>query len=85
MNAAGYDEVDALWKALQHERDDPVDALGVDEMVVVEDEVEPARQSGQLVEEGCGQCLDLGGSGERSAPKTASPKPSSTAPSAVAR
>src|ERR671916_142141 len=28
-------------------------------MVVIEDEVKLARQSGHLVEEGCGQCLDL--------------------------
>jgi hypothetical protein len=37
--AAREDEVRALRQSLQEERDDPVDALGVDGMVVVEDEI----------------------------------------------
>jgi hypothetical protein len=41
VDAARNDEVDALRQVLQQERDDPVDGLGFDQVVVVEDYGDP--------------------------------------------
>jgi hypothetical protein len=52
IDAARYHEVDVLRQALQEERDHSVDALGIDEVVVVEDHTDLSGEIGQLVDEG---------------------------------
>ena len=48
----------ALRQMLQQERDDSMHAFRVDEVVIVEDEIQPARKSGHLVDERSRQRLD---------------------------
>ena len=75
----------AIRQVFQQQGDGPIDALGVDKVVVVEDEVELARRCGNLVEEGPRQGFDGGGSGVRSEARTTSPNPSSRVRSEATR
>jgi hypothetical protein len=50
--------VRASREVLQQEGDDPVDALGLDGVVVVEDDVHPAREPGHPVKERPRERLD---------------------------
>ena len=53
----------ALWQVFKQQGDGPMDTLGVDKVVVVEDEVELARRFGNLVEECPRQGFDARGLG----------------------
>src|SRR5215213_3786269 len=57
IDAARNDEVGVLREVFQQERDDPVDGLGIDQIIVVENYGDLSREIGHLIDESTRQRL----------------------------